>query len=69
MAGGGHFFSDVVFAGVLTFLVIWLVHGLLYRWRATRITDRAIERALEFVALRLVGRKPNAVSTDDEPPR
>ena len=47
MSAGGHFFSDVVFAGVFTFLVIWLVHGLLYRWRATRITDSAIERALE----------------------
>jgi membrane-associated PAP2 superfamily phosphatase len=45
--GGGHFFSDVVFAGVFTFLVIWLVHGLLYRWRATRISDATIEHALE----------------------
>jgi lipid A 4'-phosphatase len=47
MSAGGHFFTDVVFAGVFTFLVIWLVHGLLYRWRATRVTDAAIERALE----------------------
>jgi lipid A 4'-phosphatase len=45
--GGGHFFSDVVFAGVFTFLVIWLAHGLLYRWRPTRITDPAVERAIE----------------------
>jgi lipid A 4'-phosphatase len=45
--GGGHFFSDVVFAGVFTFLVIWLAHGLLYRWRATRITDAAVEHAIE----------------------
>jgi lipid A 4'-phosphatase len=47
IAGGGHFFTDGVFAGVFMFLVIWLVHGLLYRWRATRTTDAAIERALE----------------------
>lgn len=47
IAGGGHFFTDVVFAGVFTFLTIWLVHGLIYRWRATRITDDAIERAIE----------------------
>jgi membrane-associated PAP2 superfamily phosphatase len=33
-AGGGHFFSDVVFAGVFMFLVIWIMHGLLLRWRA-----------------------------------
>jgi lipid A 4'-phosphatase len=47
MAAGAHFFSDVVFAGVFSFLVIWLVHGLLYRWRPTRTTDAALEGALE----------------------
>jgi hypothetical protein len=47
MAGGGHFFSDVAFAGVITFLIIWLMHGWLYRWRATRTTDAAVERTLE----------------------
>ena len=47
MAAGAHFFSDVVFAGVFAFLTIWLTHGCLYRWRRTRTTDEAIERALE----------------------
>jgi membrane-associated PAP2 superfamily phosphatase len=47
MAAGAHFFTDVVFAGVFAFLVIWLVHGLLYRWRRTRIADADVERALE----------------------
>jgi len=47
MLAGGHFFSDVVFAGVFMFLLLWLVHGLLYRWRPTRITDADVERALE----------------------
>lgn len=47
MAAGAHFFSDVVFAGVFTFLVIWLTHGWLYRWRPTRITDASVEAALE----------------------
>lgn len=47
MAGGAHFFTDVVFAGVLMFLVVWAFHGLIYRWRTTRMTDAAIERALE----------------------
>jgi lipid A 4'-phosphatase len=47
MAAGGHFFSDVVFAGFFTFLVVWLCYGLLYRWLPDRITDRAIERWLE----------------------
>ncbi len=44
MSLGGHFFTDVVFGGVVVFLVIWLVHGLLYRWRATRLTDAGVER-------------------------
>jgi lipid A 4'-phosphatase len=55
MAGGGHFFTDVVFSGVFTFLIIWLMHGLIFRWPATRISDRAVERALERLALPLHG--------------
>ena len=51
LAGGGHFASDIVFSGVFTFLVIWVMHGLIYRWRATRITDQQVERAIERVAL------------------
>src|SRR5215813_10796941 len=49
MAAGAHFFSDVVFAGVLSFLVIWLVHGWLYRWPRTRISDATVEQALERI--------------------
>jgi membrane-associated PAP2 superfamily phosphatase len=48
---GAHFVSDVIFAGVFTFLVIWIVHGLIYRWPRTRITDAAVERALECIAM------------------
>lgn len=47
MAAGAHFFTDVVFAGVFSFLVIWFVHGLLYRWRHARTTDAAVEWTLE----------------------
>jgi lipid A 4'-phosphatase len=47
MAAGAHFFTDVVFAGVFTFLVIWLVHGSLYRWPSTRISDATVEGWLE----------------------
>jgi lipid A 4'-phosphatase len=47
MAAGAHFFTDVVFAGVLMFLLIWTCHGLIYRWRLTRLTDEMIERPLE----------------------
>ena len=51
MAGGGHFFTDVAFSGLFTFLIIWLVHALLFRSPGT--SDRAIERALEWLVLPL----------------
>jgi lipid A 4'-phosphatase len=49
MAFGGHFFTDVVFAGVFMFVLIWIVHGLIYRWRPTRLSDAAVERGFECV--------------------
>ena len=45
-AAARHFFTDVVFAGVFMYLLIWLVHGLIYRWPATRIDEAAAERRL-----------------------
>jgi membrane-associated PAP2 superfamily phosphatase len=56
MAFGGHFFSDVVFAGVFTFLIIWIVHALLYRWAPAGLSDRTIERLIESVGQAI--RKP-----------
>ncbi|HEY0223291.1 MAG TPA: phosphatase PAP2 family protein [Pseudolabrys sp.] len=47
---GAHFASDVIFAGVFTFLIIWVVHGLIYRWPRTRFTDAGVEDAIERVA-------------------
>jgi lipid A 4'-phosphatase len=55
---GGHFLTDVVFAGVFMFLIIWLVHGLLYRWCGTYITDERIERLIGWIGLAI--RKPFA---------
>ena len=67
IAAGAHFFSDVVFAGVLMYLLIWLIHGLIYRWPATRIDEAAAERRLTeageklaALARRLGGRNGNA---------
>jgi len=31
MAMGGHFFTDVVFAGLFTFMIIVLIHSLVFR--------------------------------------
>ena len=46
MAFGGHFFTDVAAAGLVTFLVIWLMHGFIYRWPSTRLSDAGIDAAL-----------------------
>lgn len=48
LSGGAHFFSDVMFSGVFTFLVIWVVHGLIYRWR-TRLTDEQVDGWIERI--------------------
>jgi len=56
IGAGAHFFSDVVFAGVLTYLLIWLVHGLIYRWPATRIDEKAFEDRLAWLGEWLRGR-------------
>jgi membrane-associated phospholipid phosphatase len=53
IALGGHFVSDVVAAGVLMFIVVWIMHGLLYRWQRTRISDEAVEHAIGRIALPL----------------
>jgi membrane-associated PAP2 superfamily phosphatase len=46
MAFGGHFFTDVAAAGLVSFLVIWLAHGWFYRWPSTRKSDAEIEATL-----------------------
>ena len=53
--GGGHFFSDIAFAGVFMFLVAWLVHGLLLRWRLTRPAKGAVERVLARIGEAMYG--------------
>ncbi len=60
LIAGGHFMTDAIFAGVFTFLIIWVVHGLIYRWPRTRLSDEAIERAIErFVKARYRLKKPS----------
>ncbi len=50
MAAGAHFFTDVTFAGVFAYLVIYCTHGWLYRWPRTRMSDATLETALERMA-------------------
>lgn len=49
---GGHFTSDVIFAGVFTALVVWALHGLIYRW-PTRVDEQEAERRIDAFAARL----------------
>lgn len=46
MAVGGHFATDIVFAGVFTALIVWLLHGCIYRFNRTRLTEEDVERVL-----------------------
>jgi membrane-associated PAP2 superfamily phosphatase len=60
---GAHYFTDVIFAGVFVFIVVWLLHGLIYRWPRTRLSEESVERWLESLAhsLRnLISRSPKA---------
>lgn len=43
IAAGAHFFSDVAFAGVFMFIVVWVGHGVIYRWPATRLDEIQIQ--------------------------
>ena len=44
IAGGGHFFTDVVFAGVFMYLVIWAAYLLIYRWWPNRARKKKADR-------------------------
>lgn len=71
-AVGAHFLSDTIFAGVFTFLVIWLMYALIYRWRGTRVSDEAVENALKRFSSccsamrRLIGRPAEQVNDPKE---
>jgi lipid A 4'-phosphatase len=68
LLAGGHFLSDVIFAGIFTGLVIWAVHGALYRW-PFRPEEGAIDLVLERIGgsiTRLFGSA--AGSNDAQPP-
>src|SRR5262245_11315027 len=43
---GAHFPSDAIFAGIFTFLIIWVVYALIYRLPRTLLSDAAIDRQL-----------------------
>jgi lipid A 4'-phosphatase len=51
MVAGAHFLTDVIFAALLTALIVWILHGILCRWRRTRVTDEGVESWIERIAL------------------
>jgi membrane-associated PAP2 superfamily phosphatase len=50
MMAGAHFPTDTIFAGVFTFVIVWLAYALIYR-RRTRLDDKTIEGALERISI------------------
>lgn len=51
VAAGAHFLTDAVFSGMLTFLTIWVMHGVMIRWPRTRLTEEEADGAIEHVSL------------------
>src|ERR1700738_1772597 len=43
MSFGGHFFTDVAAAGLVTYLVIWLAYAWIFRWPSTRRSDASFD--------------------------
>lgn len=52
VVAGGHFVSDVIFAGVILALVVWMLHGLIYRWPATCVSEARMRFVLRSAASR-----------------
>ena len=71
MLAGGHFLSDVIFAAIFTGLVIWAVHGFLFRWPATRADEDALDAVLarfgRAIVRFLAGPAPSRGARPDEP--
>jgi len=67
MMFGAHFPTDVIFAGVFTYLIIWIAYAFIYRWPRTRLSDDDVDRSLSCLTLPaynfvagLFGRKPKS---------
>ena len=51
MATGDHFLTDIIFSGVFMALIVWLLHGCMYRWKRTRLTEETIAQTIEKYGL------------------
>lgn len=70
LLAGGHFLSDVIFAAIFTGLVIWAVHGFLFRWLVTHTEERALDVVLakfgRATARLFAGPKPSRRARPDK---
>jgi lipid A 4'-phosphatase len=71
IAAGGHYFTDVFFAGVFMYLVVWGVHRLIYRRTTSRMGEDEVEGALAHIgtAMRKRLRPPKPDEAASAPPR
>jgi len=71
MLAGGHFLSDVIFAAIFTGLVIWTVHGILFRWSATQVSEGALDALFEklgrFITRFFASLLPSRSARSDKP--
>lgn len=69
MTFGGHYATDVIFAGIFTFIIVWLVYNAMFRWWPKRFDDAAIDHALgnAVMALRRSFMQPDRPSRAGEP--
>lgn len=52
MSFGAHFLSDVLFAGIAIYVLIWIFHGLFFRWPGAERCQQSIDRALAGIGQR-----------------
>ena len=56
IAAGGHFLTDIIFSGIFTTLIVWALHGCLFRWRRTRLSEEAAHHMIERTGLAIRSR-------------
>lgn len=69
MTFGGHYATDVIFAGIATFLIVWLCYAAFYRWWPKRFSDEAIDHWLgdKVRAMRRSFMRPDPAASGRDP--
>jgi hypothetical protein len=50
------------------YLVAWVMHGLIFRWRATRLNKDSVERVLAWPGKKITGAAPSPQTTSGRSP-